>query len=1045
MLSVRVGALAFAAVLAVSWGSEIVRGQTSTVPPTGLRTRMHGSHSLVGGRVVAAPGQVLEKATVVVRDGVIVAVGDVPVPADARIWDMTGKTLYAGFIDAYAEVALEESRRSAATGAPHWNRHVTPQVEVGANFSPPADLDKTLRGQGVAVRLVAPADGVIKGASALATTGAGGGERVLLKSPVALHAMLTVPGGPSENREFPSSPMGALTLLRQTLYDARWYEQAWLAWSNDPALPRPERNDALAAINRLLQGGAPVVIDAADEWYFLRADQIGREFDLNAIIRGSGREYRRLEAVAATGRGVIVPVNFPLPPDVTTAEAAAAAPLERLLHWDLAPENPGRLVAAGVKIAFTTHGLKDAGGFLAGVRKAVQRGLAPEAALAALTLAPAEFYGVQDRLGSLEAGKAAHLVVADGNLFDAKTKILETWVDGQRYEVETAPSRDIRGAWELAILRADGGSETLTVELGGSPLRLEGQAVRGDKRTPLVRPALDASQLTASFKGNDLGWTGVVQLSATLLAADRSGAAAAWLGTLRWSDGATSAVRGKLLDVAPAKPESAPAAGEAPAAPALPDAPVTALYPVRFPLNSYGVLQTPPQPEVVAFRHATVWTSGPAGILPDATVLAQAGKILAVGADVAVPEGATEVDCRGWHLSPGMIDCHSHIATDGGVNEPSQSITAEVRIGDFIDANDIAIYRQLGGGVTSSNILHGSANTIGGQNQVIKLRWGALPEEMKFARAPAGIKFALGENVKQSNWGERFTTRYPQSRMGVEQVVRDAFRAARDYRRRWEAWNAAPAGLPPRRDLELEALSEVLAGQRLVHCHSYRQDEIVAFLRACEDFGVRVATLQHILEGYKVADVIARHGAGGSSFSDWWAYKFEVIDAIPYNGALLHQAGVVVSFNSDDAELARHLNLEAAKAVKYGGVTPEEALKFVTLNPARQLGIDALTGSIEPGKDADLALWSGSPLSSYSRCEQTWIDGRKYFDRQDDAARQREAQSMRAALVQRALASGEPPGPPDDGSPRWPREDLFCPHHSHGQVGHEHREEGGRE
>jgi imidazolonepropionase-like amidohydrolase len=303
------------------------------------------------------------------------------------------------------------------------------------------------------------------------------------------------------------------------------------------------------------------------------------------------------------------------------------------------------------------------------------------------------------------------------------------------------------------------------------------------------------------------------------------------------------------------------------------------------------------------------------------------------------------------------------------------------------------------------NILHGSANTIGGQTQVVKLRWGAGPEEMKFAGAPPGIKFALGENVKQSNLGDGYNSRYPQTRMGVEQLVLDAFQAALHYQRTWDAWRKEAKGMPPRVDLELEALSEVLAGQRRIHCHAYRQDEMLALLRTCDAFGVRIGTLQHVLEGYKLADVMARHGVGASTFSDWWAYKLEVYEAIPYNGALMHNAGVTVSYNSDFPELGRRLNLEAAKAVKYGGVPPAEAIKFVTFNPAKQLGIEAWAGSIEVGKDADLAIWSGSPLSTYSRCEQTWIDGSKYFDRQEDLAQRAEAQRMRAALVQRILGS----------------------------------------
>jgi N-acetylglucosamine-6-phosphate deacetylase len=455
---------------------------------------------------------------------------------------------------------------------------------------------------------------------------------------------------------------------------------------------------------------------------------------------------------------------------------------------------------------------------------------------------------------------------------------------------------------------------------------------------------------------------------------------------------------------------------------------------VNYPLGAFGRESAPEQPQAVLFQNATVWTCGEAGVLENASVLIGGGKILAVGRELEIPRGAVVIDAQGRHIAPGIIDCHSHMATDGGINEATQAITSEVRIGDFIDATDINIYRQLAGGVTSANILHGSANPIGGQNQVIKLRWGALPEQMKFAQAPAGIKFALGENVKQSNWGSEFTTRYPQSRMGVEQIIRDAFQRAKQYRQDQEAWQKDHRGTPPRTDLELEAIAEILEGKRWIHCHSYRQDEILALLRALEDFHIQIGTLQHILEGYKVADAMARHGAMGSSFSDWWAYKFEVFDAIPYNGALMHRASIIVSFNSDDAELARHLNQEAAKAVKYGGVPPEEALKFVTLNPARQLRVDEHVGSLEVGKDADLVMWNGPPLSNFSRPEQTWVDGRKYFDRAEDLEAREQADKMRAELIQKVLRSGESmrdADKPDDESQvlyrlHWPRKDIYC-------------------
>jgi N-acetylglucosamine-6-phosphate deacetylase len=352
------------------------------------------------------------------------------------------------------------------------------------------------------------------------------------------------------------------------------------------------------------------------------------------------------------------------------------------------------------------------------------------------------------------------------------------------------------------------------------------------------------------------------------------------------------------------------------------------------------------------------------------------------------------------------------MAISGSVNEPMQAISAEVRIGDLVDCDDISVYRALAGGLTVAHLLHGSANPIGGQSQVIKLRWGMLPEEMKFRSAAPTIKFALGENVKQSNWGESYTTRYPQTRMGVVQILRDAFRAARDYERSWNAFQKNGIGIPPRRDLELDALLEILRGNRLIHCHSYRQDEILATMRVAEEFGFTVGTFQHILEGYKVADDMAKHGAAASSFSDWWAYKLEVYDAIPYNGALMHEQGVLVSFNSDSDELARRLNLEAAKAVKYGGLTEEEALAFVTINPAKQLRIEDRVGSVQPGMDADFVLWTGNPLSTYTVCEQTWIDGRKFFDREEDRRMQTEVQHQRATLIQKILDTDEAPSVP---------------------------------
>ncbi len=425
----------------------------------------------------------------------------------------------------------------------------------------------------------------------------------------------------------------------------------------------------------------------------------------------------------------------------------------------------------------------------------------------------------------------------------------------------------------------------------------------------------------------------------------------------------------------------------------------------------------PEQPSAVIVRNATIWTSGPRGKLEGGDLLVRGGKIRAVGEGLTAPAGALEIDAAGKHVTPGLIDAHSHAAITGGVNEGSNITTAEVRIQDVIDSTDVDIYRQLAGGLTAANLMHGSANSIGGQTATIKLRWGAPPAELFMANAFAGIKFALGENPKQSNWNvdER---RYPQTRPGVEQSIRERFTAALDYRRKWNEHNASRDRnrVPPRRDLQLEAILEILDGKRGIQSHSYRADEIIMLMRIAEDFDFTVKCFQHVLEGYKVADELASHGAGASTFSDWWAYKYEVIDAIPYNGAIMWDRDVLVSFNSDSSELARRMNLEAAKAVRYGNVPEEEALKFVTLNPAIQLGVDDRIGSLEPGKDADFVIWSGDPLSTYSVAEQTWIDGRKYFDRADDLARRDAVTAEREALISKARSFKEKPEEEGEGS-----------------------------
>lgn len=1065
-----------------------VSSDQSSTPPQALRSHPPNSFALTGARVFVAPDKILENATILVRNGKIEGVGDLQVPADVREISFAGKTVYPGFIDAYSEQTTSSDRLQES--ARYWNGQVTPQLSTADQIAVSTDWNAA-REQGIVAQLIAPADGVIRGRSAVVSTGGGDVNMSLLAKDVAQHLQLTV--SHRSRTGYPGSPMGAVALARQAMYDAQWYRDAHAAVMAEPALALPEQNDALEALLPVLQKNVPVIVSASDEQFVLRADQFAAEFGLSLIIKGSGQEYRRLEEIAATKRSLILPLAFPKPPNVATPEAAQDATLQSMLHWDFAPENPARVDAMGIRFAFCTDRLESKADFLKSVRRAVERGLSPTSALRALTITPAEMLGVGDQLGTLQSGRLASFVVTDGDLFDKQTKIVETWVAGQRFEHSPGEGRDAAGHYQLQIQPMAQFPGQLYLEITKSDGKLQGRVSRqpipkqkdkpqksgdsvsaegnADANAGEGNPSAESKEnvpesvdtksaqsnieilgldavdlndtaLSAKFSGKPWGLEGIVRLSLTLTekdnaAKDRTVA----IGSVVWPDGSraiTSAVRVDPPAVAES-PDGTTADG--------PKSEVAeqakkdddnkskpATFEVNYPLGGFGRKEIPVAVKLTAFVHATIWTCGPLGVIDDGTLIVGEGRIIDVGKDIKIPDGAEVIDVRGMHITPGIIDCHSHMATDGGVNEATQAITCEVRVGDFVDANDVTIYRQLAGGVTTANILHGSANPIGGQNQVVKLRWGLSGEGMKFAEAPQGVKFALGENVKQSNWTDA-NGRYPQTRMGVEQLYRDSFEAARDYANKMDAWKVQQRGLPPRRDLELDALREVLDGDRWIHCHSYRQDEILALLRILKEYQITIGTFQHILEGYKVADEMAKAGAMASAFSDWWAYKFEVLDAIPHAGAMMHKQGVVVSFNSDDGELARHLNQEAAKAIKYGGVPREEALKFVTLNPAKQLRIDHLVGSLEANKHADFVIWNGDPLSNFSRCEQTWIDGSRYFARDDDDRLQKDSLEKRNTLIQKILESGEEmrePGERDfDPAALWPRQDEFCHHFSH--------------
>src|SRR6266850_685991 len=436
-----------------------------------------------------------------------------------------------------------------------------------------------------------------------------------------------------------------------------------------------------------------------------------------------------------------------------------------------------------------------------------------------------------------------------------------------------------------------------------------------------------------------------------------------------------------------------------------------------------GQKATEQNPTETLIRNATVLTITH-GTLLNTDVLIRKGKIAAVGKNLKASTDARIIDGSGKFVMPGIIDCHSHSMLDA-INEGSLAVTSMAHTRDVLNPTDVDLYRELAGGVTTLNLLHGSANPIGGLNTVVKIKYGRPLEEFIFPGAMPGIKFALGENVKRSSSPNQpgVQRRYPNTRMGVEETIRDAFTRARDYKKAWDEYRAAAARgeknlIPPRRDLQLEPLVEVLEGKRYVHAHCYRADEILMLLNLADEFGFKVRTLQHVLEGYKVAKEIAQHGAGGSTFADFWGYKIEAYDAIPYNTAIMTRAGVVVSVNSDSDERARRLNIEAAKAMHYGDLSEEEALKLITINPAIQLGIQSRVGSIEVGKDADLAIWNGHPLSVYSRVDATFVDGDVFFDRQQDLAHRGELAKERAQLEQ-----AEPNRPPAQGgqSPQTPR------------------------
>ena len=948
-------------------------------PAKALHRNPPRAWALTNATVHASPGKTIEDGTVVMRDGIITAVGaKVKIPKQATIIDMDGKHIYAGFIESWLDVKTVKKDTSLQA---NWNSNMRAYLKGADLFHPKEKSLKELHGLGFTTAHVTPKGGIFQGSSGLVQLGQ---IPKVLSNNVA--QVVEYAAGGWGAKEYPTSLLGAIAFIRQGFLDADWYSKSQAILAKYPDGNEPIQADrSLEELSIAKRNKQPFVFRTGNELYIDRSSNIAEEFELNLWIMGNGYEYRRIEEMPASF--MIVPLNFPAKPEVADPQNALQYSTEQLKHWDMAPDNAAKLADAGFQFALTSAELKDKKDFRKNLSRAVNRGLDESAALAALTTNPAKEFGQAKRLGKVAPGFIANLVVTDGNYFDKKSKVQSVWIDGNEYEVAPDPLVDAVGDWTL---REGSNSWTLSVKADGGSLNVD------EKKLKLANYKLDQDRISFSVNADTILQKDVTRFKGTITGGKAT-------GYVFYPDGSSSGWTA-VLDSAKtekgrkSKKESA------------------SNLSLVFPEGAYGLDEDVPSPKTILINDATIWTSGKKGVLKEYDILIQDGKVKKIAINISLPRGnALIIDGTGKHVTPGLIDAHSHMAGES-INEGFQNVTAEVRMRDVIEPNDVAMYRALAGGLTTINLLHGSANPIGGQNVVMKLRWGSFSDDLIFKPAPQGIKFALGENVKRV----RSYGRYPETRMGVEQVIRDAFMAARDYKKSWDIYNKdvklKRSAIPPRRDLELDAMVEIMEGKRLVHSHSYRQDEILMLTRIAEDYGFTMATFQHVLEGYKVAERLAEHGAGASTFSDWWAYKYEVVDAIPYNGTLMTNAGVTVSFNSDSDELARRMNLEAAKAVKYGGLDEAEALKMVTINPAKQLKIDRYVGSLEVGKDADFTIWSGHPLSSYTICEQTWIEGKQYFSlEQDQYFRQRDAK-LRNDLIQKILSSpdhGDKPMKPE--------------------------------
>lgn len=954
----------------------------TTFPVNGAPDIKHTLYAFTNCTLHVDAETVIANGVLLVKDGkIVLAAAKADIPKETVLTDLKGKHIYPAFIDLYSDYGMPDLKWGGQPDAPKkgaygWNQAIKSDADANKMFLHNQQKADELRKLGFAAVLSHQKDGIVRGSGVLVNLcNKKENESIVSDRAAAFYSF----NKGSSPQDYPSSLMGAIALLRQTYYDAEWYK------TNNG---KTEYNINLEAFNKLQE--LTPIFEGNDKYNDLRAKAIADEFKVKYIIKGGGNEYQRLYEIQNTNSKYIIPVNFPEALDVEDPFDAEQVSLTDLKHWEMAPANLAMMEKNNMEFCITTADLKFRNDFLKNLRKAVKYGLSEKMAIKALTTNPAAFINAQDKLGSLKAGLYANFFIASKSLFDDDCVIYETWSNGLRYAYDDLNAPQLEGNYQLTI-----GSANYRIVLSK------------DKPNNVTITLTDSIKAKGSYSilNNLLTLTypydsvSTVRLSGNYEETQRY-----FTGKAQYPDGNWAEFKLSFLnntDTASKKndPAKLPEIGK-----------------VYYPFMAYGE----PIPESEGFikdswkkfrnrynailiKDATVWTNESDSILTEYDVYITEGKIVRIAPNIDVPAAAFAkiINGKGMHLTPGIVDEHSHIALFS-VNEGADASSAEVRMGDVVNVEDINIYRQLAGGVTTAQLLHGSANPIGGQSCLIKLRWGKGPEEFKYEGADKFIKFALGENVKHSNGINPDLQRFPQTRMGVEQCYYDYFMRAAAYKKAMgDVANSTLKTKPasPRRDLDLEAIAEILDNKRFITCHSYVQSELNMLMHVADSMKFKINTFTHILEGYKVADKMKARQINASTFADWWAYKLEVMDAIPFNAALMTKVGLNTAINSDDAEMGRRLNQEAAKTIKYGGLTEIQALKLVTLNPAKMLHIDDKVGSIKVGKVADLVLWTDNPLSIYAKPDKTIIDGQIYFDLEEDAKLRDDIRKERARII----------------------------------------------